>query len=373
MNYRLLPLPLLLLFAACASQENKTGANMATTPPAKDISVIAYYSGNAGGVESIAAEKLTHIIFSFGHLKGDRLSIDNAADSLTIQKLVALKTRNPHLKVLLSLGGWGGCKSCSPVFARETGRTTFASSTRELLQYFKADGIDLDWEYPTIEGHPGHPYSREDKPAFTALIKTLRDTLGKNYEISFAAGGFDTFLQEAVEWEKIMPLLDKVNIMSYDLVSGFSKVTGHHTPLFSTNDQKQSADNAIRYLDSIGVPLKKLIIGAAFYARVWERVPGINNGLYQSGNFKSFIGYGKFEQLLNTDSGYVFYRDETAQAPYAYNKSKGLFATFDDTLSMARKTRYVIEKGLGGIMFWELSIDKKENGLLDAIDRERRK
>jgi chitinase len=162
-----------------------------------------------------------------------------------------------------------------------------------------------------------------------------------------------------------------VNLMSYDLVSGFSKVTGHHTPLFSTKDQKQSADNAVRYLDSISVPLEKLIIGGAFYARVWEKVPDINNGLYQSGNFKSFVGFNKFSQVLNKDSGYILYRDEAAQAPYAYNKSKGLFATFDDPVSIARKTQYVIEKGMGGIMFWELSIDKQTGGMLDAIDAAR--
>lgn len=376
MNYRFLfIIALVFLFASCASQQNKQEAEASTpsTLPKKNIAVIAYYSGNAAGVESIAAEKLTHIIFSFGHLKGNRLSIDNANDTLTIQKLVGLKARNPQLKVILSLGGWGGCKNCSPVFAKEAGRHEFASSTRELLHFFKADGLDLDWEYPTIEGHPGHPYQAGDRPAFTALVKALRDSLGTEHEISFAAGGFDKFLKESVEWDKIMPLLDKVNLMSYDLVSGFSKVTGHHTPLFSTKDQKQSADNAVRYLDSIGVPLDKLIIGAAFYARVWEKVPDINNGLYQSGSFKSFVGFNRFSQLLNKDSGYVFYRDEAAQAPYAYNKSKGLFATFDDPVSIVRKTQYVIEKGMGGIMFWELSIDKKSDGLLDAIDAVRRK
>jgi chitinase len=375
MNRLFVIAPVIFLFAACASQENKTKpAAFAPSPaPKKNIAVIAYYSGNAAGTESIAAEKLTHIIFSFGHLKGNRLSIDNANDTLTIQKLVALKSKNAQLKIILSLGGWGGCKNCSPVFAKAAGRNEFASSTKELLQYFKADGIDLDWEYPTIEGHPGHPYHTDDRPAFTALVKALRDSLGNDYEISFAAGGFDKFLQESVEWDKIMPLLDKVNLMSYDLVSGFSKVTGHHTPLFSTKDQKQSADNAVRYLDSIGVPLEKLIIGGAFYARVWEKVPNINNGLYQSGTFKSFIGFNKFSQVLHKDSGYILYRDEAAQAPYAYNKSKGLFATFDDPVSIARKTRYVIEKGMGGIMFWELSIDKKSEGMLDAIDAERRK
>lgn len=351
----------LLLLSACG-----TGNDKKDTVP-KDLAVIAYYSGDAKGIDSFEVEKLTHIIFSFCHLKGNRLSVGNARDTATIQKLVSLKSRNSKLKVILSLGGWGGCEFCSPVFASDSGRKEFARSTRELMEFFKTDGLDLDWEYPGIEGYPKHAYIKEDRPNFTALVQSLRDTLGKNYEISFAAGGFDQFLYESIEWDKVMPLLDKVNLMSYDLVNGYSRVTGHHTPLYSTPQLKQSADNAIRYLDSIHVPLEKIIIGAAFYARVWDSVPDINHGLYQSGVFKSFIGHNQFPQWLRTDSGYVFYRDSIAKAPYAYNAARHLFATFDDSLSIDAKTKYVIEKKLGGIMFWELTLDNKRNGLLDAI------
>src|SRR3954469_11433396 len=92
------------------------------------ISVIAYYAGDAESVDAYPIEKLTHIIFSFCHLKGNELAVDNAKDTLTIRKLIALKQRNPSLKVILSLGGWGGCKTCSPVFATEAGRNEFAKS-----------------------------------------------------------------------------------------------------------------------------------------------------------------------------------------------------------------------------------------------------
>src|ERR1041384_5823167 len=102
-------------------------------------SVIAYYAGPATEVDSFAAEKLTHIIFSFCHLKGNRLNVNNLSDSTTIHKLVQLKSRNPQLKVILSLGGWGGCRTCSEVFSTEPGRQEFALSVKELLDYFQCD------------------------------------------------------------------------------------------------------------------------------------------------------------------------------------------------------------------------------------------
>ena len=55
-------------------------------------------------------------------------------------------------------------------------------------------------------------------------------------------------------------------------------------------------------------------------------------------------------------------------APYMYNPGKKLFVTFDDKRSVELKTRYVIDKKLGGIMFWQLGNDTKgENSLVDAI------
>src|SRR5262245_13050551 len=103
--------------------------------------VIAYYSGGADRVDSFNMKQLTHIIFSFGHLKGNKLNIDDARDTLTIKKLVAQKSKNPSLKILLSLGGWGGCEPCSDAFSTVEGRKEFAVSVKNLLDYFKADGI----------------------------------------------------------------------------------------------------------------------------------------------------------------------------------------------------------------------------------------
>jgi len=334
-----------------------------------ELSVIAYYSGDSKEIDKYSVGKLTHIIYSFCHLKGNKLAVDNAKDSATIKKLVSIKRKNPGLKVLLSLGGWGGCEFCSPVFSTAVGRQEFARSVKEVNDYFKTDGIDLDWEYPAIEGHPGHAYQANDKPNFTALVKAIRNSLGEKHEISFAAGGFPKFLEQSIDWKEVMPLVNKVNLMSYDLVNGYSTVTGHHTPLYSTSSQRESADDAIRYLTSIGVPADKIVIGAAFYARTWENADNLNNGLYQSGKFKSFIPYNQFDKRLTAEEGFVFYRDTIAKAPYAYNVAKKTFATFDDYLSVQNKTRYAIDQGLNGIMFWELTLDKQNDGLLDAIDK----
>jgi chitinase len=330
--------------------------------------VLAYYSGNLQALDSFDANSFTHIIYCFGHLQGNRLHISKERDTLLIQKMVGLKKQNPQLKVLLSLGGWGGCKTCSDVFSTKKGRRDFARSVKEINTFFGADGIDLDWEYPTVSGYPGHRFAPEDKPNFTALVKELRKTLGKQQVITFAAGGFQSYLDSAVDWKSVAPLVDYINLMTYDLVSGAATVTGHHTALFSTSSQKESTDNCVQYLIKNGVDPQKLIIGTAFYARTFQVGSVENNGLYQSGKFKDFIGYNQFPKRISADSGYVFYWDDVAKAPYAYNAAQKLYATFDDKRSMEAKTRYVLQHNLGGIMFWQLGHDTAKDGLLQTIN-----
>ena len=182
--------------------------------------------------------------------------------------------------------------------------------------------------------------------------------------LSFAAGGFPSYLEQSIDWKTVMPLIDHVNIMSYDLYSGYSKQTGHHSPLYSNSQQNKSADQAVNYLMELGVPTNQIVIGAAFYGRIWKDVPYINNGLYQSGVFFKGLGYKDWDRF---DPGFVFYRDKVAKAFYAFNKEKGYFFTFDDSLSVTHKSQYVKNKGLKGIMFWQLMSDKSQDGLLNAM------
>jgi chitinase len=268
---------------------------------------------------------------------------------------------------MVSLGGWGGCETCSPVFSKDSSRKNFASSVVKLLREYNADGIDLDWEYPTIPGYPGHGYAPEDRENFTALLKTLREQMGTSYELSFAAGGFNTFLEKSVDWKAIMPYLNRVNLMTYDLVNGYSKTTGHHTQLYSTKNQEESTDNCVQYLLNHGVEPGKLVIGAAFYARVWENVPDTANGLFQPGSFKEGVNYKSFPAKLSPDSGWIHYHDKKARAGYAYNPSSKMFATFDDEKSLQKKAGYVKKHHLKGIMFWQLLDDPFTDGRLDAI------
>lgn len=343
-----------------------TGAAADTT---RRFSVIAYYSGNATDIDRYDIQPLTHIIYSFALLKNNRLHVSAAAGSI-LKKLVSLKKKHPHLKVALAFGGWGGCKPCSDLFAVPANRTAFAQSVLAILQQYRLDGIDIDWEYPAIdEGPAGHPYNTADKQHFTELMKALRKVLGKKYELSFAAGVFPEFLYNSIEWKKVMSLADRVHLMSYDMVNRKSPFTGHHAALYSTPSQTISIDNTIRFLDSLRINRNKVVIGAAFYSRTYTVNTTRNNGLYQPAKFKSFAVYKTYRQRFTKENGFTFYWDDVAKAPWCFSATQKLFATFDDERSVALKTNYAINKGLNGLLIWELRQDDSRQRLLKAIAR----
>lgn len=331
--------------------------------------VIAYYTGNGETIRQYPVHQLTHIIYSFLGLQNDTLSFRNEQQLQIVQQLVLLKKENPQLKIMVSIGGWGGCAPCSDLFSSPEHRSTFAKTTVELFNKYGIDGLDLDWEYPAIEGYPGHKYDKADKNNFTELIKQLRKEMGDKYLLSFAAGGFINYLEQSIDWNEVIPLVDFVNLMTYDLVSGYSTVTGHHTPLADYLPDQQSTQKCVNWLLDKKIPADKLIIGAAFYARIWENVADSNNGLYGGGKFLKAVPFKDFTAYFSSNSGFTYYWDKKAKAPYQYNPQKKLFATFDDERSIGEKTKFIRQKKLGGIMFWELTEDKTSGGLVDAIGK----
>ena len=96
----------------------------------------------------------------------------NDADDL-YGRVLALKDRNPSLKVLLAVGGWNhedGHSPFSDMVSQDSSMQTFINSAMSLLRDHTFDGLDLDWEYPAQRTSPAG-----DKQKFTILCQELRE------------------------------------------------------------------------------------------------------------------------------------------------------------------------------------------------------
>ncbi len=364
----------LSLLISCGAEKNNSdpanekevkGSPVDTILP--DYKILGFFRGELEDISKYDLSKMTHLAFGFTRLKGNKMVLEKPDFEIILQELVNSKKIHPELKILISFGGWGGCETCSDVFNTETGRKEFAASVKEFIDKYELDGIDIDWESPVIGGFKDHPALPEDKENFTLLIKGLRHVLGNDKIICFDANSFREFLIASVNWKEVMPLVDWVNLMTYTLPENHRQCTNHHTAIYSSKDQTETVDYAVRYLDSIGVPLDKILLGAAFYGMQCENVESTNNGLYQKGKLKSQPTYAKIvsDYLQNPD--YAYHWDSVTMAPYLYSAKEKMFITFDDTLSVKLKVGYAFHKGLGGIMYWKINGDIEKKGLMDAI------
>jgi chitinase len=342
--------------------------------------IIGYiYSPNRPLIaDNVAAEKLTHINYAFANIKDGLMVEGFAGDAENYRILNGLKERNPKLKILVSVGGWTWSGGFSDMALTPQSRKRFIDSAVAFLERHKLDGLDVDWEYPGQKGlnntnRPG------DKGNCTALMAEARAALdaagkaaGKRYLLTMATGANDAWI-EHTEMDKLQASLDFVNIMTYDMAGDWNPTTAHHASLF-TNPANSAGGSCARSADrfqAAGVPAKKIVLGTPFYGKTWGEVPPAENGLHQPGKRLTERLSANFRDIktnLEGKGGFVRYWDDAAKAPFLYNAEKRIFITYEDEESIDLKARYVKERGLGGIMFWEYNGDY-EGRLLDAINR----
>jgi len=353
-----------------------TAAKTTTAPTAKPV-VIGYVGGYRGTLhtDSIDVTRLTHINYAFVDIKDNRAWLHNRGDDNNLKKLVELKAKNADLKILISIGGWTWSKHFSDAVLTDTARKNFAESAVNIVEKYKLDGVDIDWEYPGMIGD-SNVYRPEDKEHYTLMFKDIRDgldklakTTGKKYFVTLAAGASQDFIEHS-DMGKVQQYVDFINLMTYDFTDVADTVAIHHTNLYVQPDapRQRSADLAVQMFEAAGVPANKLVMGIAFYGHAIEMRSTDNNGLYRKAAKRVPVGgFTYINDSLVNKRGYVRYWDAAAHAPYLFNTERKIFISYDDEQSVKDKCEYTLQHKLGGVMFWEYFNDRKEY-LLKVID-----
>jgi chitinase len=208
-------------------------------------------------------------------------------DDVNYAGVIGLKKQNPNLKVLLSVGGWNlGSGPFSDMVTGPNNRAKFVNTTVTFLKKWNFDGLDLDWEYPG--SRDGSRIT--DKSLFTSLISELKNAFKPfDFILTAAVGvGFST-ADLAYEIDKISPLLDFINLMTYDLHGSWETFTGLNAPLYPRSNEvgeqrNLNIDAAVNYWITNGASKNKLVLGMASYGRSFTLVSSTQNGLGASAN-----------------------------------------------------------------------------------------
>ncbi len=273
---------------------------------------------------------MTHINYAFGKVKGtfDGVRIDNEP---RLREIVRLKTINPRLKVVLSIGGWGA-GNFSEMAADPALRWKFALDCRRVVDEFGLDGIDIDWEYPT-QNSAKISSSPEDTKNFTLLMRDIRKAIGRRSLLTAAT----VSTGEYIDFRSCLKYMDFVNVMAYDM----SNPPYHHASLFSSNiSPEMTCEKAVRKHLEAGVPKDKLVMGMPFYARG-----------HRNQAVRDYLNFGY------NDGSIVEKWSEESQVPYLEDKAGKMLVGFENERSLRAKCQYVIDQDLLGGMYWEYSED----------------
>ncbi|HEY0956835.1 MAG TPA: glycosyl hydrolase family 18 protein [Roseateles sp.] len=375
MNKRFL---LALVFAASLAQ--------AQPKPAPVVGTYILAERGVQVVEQLKPGRVTHILYAFLLICGDgqraqdeaackgqpRFGIQPHADqdvfSAAFQRL---KSRDPKVQVLASVGGWGGSDPFFHLAATAEGRAAFIKHSTDWLRAHPGfDGLDIDWEHPGNNGAANGVQlgSPADGERFVKLMQELRAGLdalgretGRRYALTVA---INTTKEQLVR----MPMgpaaksLDLVFMMTYDFTGPWTKHIGNHTALRSSKPGAESLEKAVADLKAEGVPVEKMVAGVAMYARGFDGVKPDGSYGKPWPNADGSIAFKDVAALRQQGLKPVF--DQASQSWAMVGSEK--FVGYDDPRAVRAKVAFAKQAGLAGVFAWELSQDNGE--ILDAMN-----
>ncbi|XP_057381047.1 chitotriosidase-1-like [Daphnia carinata] len=339
------------------------------------------------GVENIDTKLCTHLVYAFADLDETTFKIkpNNPAidiDQEFYRKFTDLKNQNPSLKTMLAIGGWVDSNindKYSQLVASSENIDVFVGSVVTLLQEYGFDGLDMDWEYPRSEA---------DKTGFTNLLVALKDAFAPfNYILSAAVSAIPTDL--GYDIPAIETTVDFINLMTYDIHGSWEPdMADHHAPLrkrsFETTNN--NVEDSVDFWLANGLSASKINLGMPLYGRTWKLASAMTTppapavGAGAPGpitNEEGFVGYFEICQAVQNEGWQVVQDPDQYIGPYALSPTDVVnWIGYDDVTMLTTKSNYVLSKGLGGAMAWDISMDDYRgvcgagmNPLLTAISR----
>ena len=286
----------------------------------------------------------------------------------------------PGRQILLSIGGWTDSGYFSEMALTAESRASFIQSCLETLDAYPfLSGLDIDWEYPGVEREPedesdeGNPVLGDDKTNYTLLLKELREALDEHFGqgkkcLTVCAGASVGYSLSHQDYAALYPYVDRINLMTYDMAGSWEDYTGHHTALYG----EVSAETAVNYLLGQGVPAEKIAIGSPLYSHGWKMNEPAQNPVGAAGEaiddmtWHDLIALEQAAVPEGTPGWHTGY-DAEKGAAWLWNDDPASpdylrFITYESAASLAAKLDYISERGLGGLIVWEVHGDSIDDG-----------
>lgn len=152
----------------------------------------------------------THINVGIVPIRNNRIFVDSILHEL-FKQMSSLKDTNINLKVLLWIGGPSDSLSFLEMIKNHASRKDFIRSIKFVLEQYRLDGVDLDWEFPIT-------YNKS-QIHFSQLLHEIRreyEREHRTYLLSVAVAAPEGIAYFAYDIRVLNQNCDYVNIMTYD-------------------------------------------------------------------------------------------------------------------------------------------------------------
>ena len=174
---------------------------------------------------------------------------------------------------------------------------------------------------------------------------------------------------------------------AYDMHGPWEPQTDNHAPLYKRSwdtDITNNVDYIVKYWISKGLQPSQINMGIPLYGKSWTLIefndtytsdptlpaPGLGPGAAgpltgQAG----YLGYNEICKFVKTGNWEVVKDPTYVIGPYASSPTvPKTWVGYDDAAMASVKSLYVLDKGLGGAMVWDISTDDFRNTCGDGLN-----
>ncbi|GLH02841.1 Chitinase-like protein EN03 [Gryllus bimaculatus] len=359
----------------------------------------------------------THLIYGYAKIDSHQKiaaldeSLDLSSGKDNYRAITALKKRFPQVKFLLSVGGGADLDDAdkyNKILEDSSNRAQFVHSVKAFLKRNDFDGLDLSWQLPEIYKKKdrgtfgsiwhgvkktfGYAHSHKDEKAdehregFTKLVQDLRKELRDDNLLLTATVLSNVNASLYFEADKLAKEIDQIHLKAFDFKSPQKdpNEADYSAALFPSEQRDPffTVDGQVRSFIARGFPSNKIILGIPTYAVTWKLtseskisgVPPIQaEGPGEEGpqtKSPGRLSYAEVCSLIDNpinkgNNKHLLRRvNDPAKKSGSYgfrlpdgDSIEGLWASFTDPDTAGDKAAYAKAKSLGGIAFWDISLD----------------